>query len=323
MIRERNPRLVGGITVAIVLVVLAALFAPSGLSLGQRSWYAELSQAGGLRPGDDVRVAGVSVGKVKSLKVRDARVRVSMRIRKSLRLGSATRANVKVATLLGNHYLELRPAGDGVLADRTIPLAQTSVPFEIQDVVQAGGTALEALDGAKLQAALKVLADDFRGTDTLTGPAFESIARLSDVVTTRKAQLGKLVDSAAKVTGNLDANRDQLVQLMQQASLILQEITARREAIRSLLTATQQLAKQLTGLVRDNQKTVTPLLAHLNTVLATLRANEAALDRIGVLLGPAARYFANATGNGPYMDLNGPNALVPDALLCVPQRSCQ
>jgi phospholipid/cholesterol/gamma-HCH transport system substrate-binding protein len=41
-----------------------------------------------------------------------------------------------------------------------------------------------------------------------------------------------------------------------------------------------------------------------------------------VLLGPAARYFANATGNGPYFDVNGPNAIFPDSMLCVPQQKC-
>jgi len=42
------------------------------------------------------------------------------------------------------------------------------VPFEVQDIVEAGGTALEQLDGTKLRAALQVLSDDFRNTPALT-----------------------------------------------------------------------------------------------------------------------------------------------------------
>ncbi len=155
-------------TIAVVMLVVGALFVPSGLALGRATYYAELKQAGGLKPGDEVRVAGVGVGQVKSMEVRDARVRVTFRISGDVELGKDSEAAVKIATLLGNHYLDLRPRGAGPLPDRTIALANTTVPFEVQDIIEAGGPALEELDGTKLQAALGVLSDDFRNTPELT-----------------------------------------------------------------------------------------------------------------------------------------------------------
>lgn len=318
----RGPRFVGVVSATVLLAIVAALFAPSGFALGRRTWYAELVQAGGLRPGNEVRVAGVRVGEVKSLKVVRAVVRVEFRLGKSVRLGPDTRGEVKVATLLGNHYLELRPGRAGELANRTIPLANTTVPFAIQDIVEAGGTALEKLDGAKLREALRVLSDNFRDTPKLTGEAFEAIARLSDVVVARRADLDTLIRQTNLVTGNLDANRDVIIDLMRQASLILEVVTRRRDAIAALLVDARALATQLSGLVRDNKAVIGPLLANLNIVLGTLRENSKALNQIAILLGPAARYFANATGNGPYFDVNGPNAVFPDSVLCSPQQKC-
>jgi phospholipid/cholesterol/gamma-HCH transport system substrate-binding protein len=321
--KAKGPRFIGSITVAVVLALLAALFLPNSISLGKRTWYAQLTQAGGLKSGDEVRVAGVPVGKIDSLKIRDALVRATFSIRKSIHLGQDTQANVKVATLLGNHFLELVPAGEGQLANHTIPVAQTLVPFEVEEIVNAGGAALEKLDGAKIRDALKVLSDDFRGTPALTRQTLDGIAKLSDVVVTRRAQLNTLLQQADNVTANLDANRDSLVQLMQQASLVLAEVTRRRDAITKLLADAQAISDQLVGLVRDNQAKITPLLEHLGVVLGTLRANKDALDQIAILLGPASRYFANIVGNGPYMDVNGPNAIFPDSMLCVPQGKCQ
>jgi phospholipid/cholesterol/gamma-HCH transport system substrate-binding protein len=321
--RTKGPRFVGSLTLVVVLVLLAALFLPNSISLGKRTWYAQLSQAGGLKPGDEVRVAGVPVGSVTSLRIRDAVVRATLRIRKSIDLGRDTQATVKVATLLGNHFLELVPGGGGALANHTIPVANTLVPFEVEEIVSAGGAALEKLDGAKLRDALRVLSDDFRGTPALTRQTLDGISRLSDVVITRRAQLDTLLQQADQVTANLDANRDSLVQLMQQASLVLAEVTRRRDAINKLLVDAQAISEQLVGLVRDNQAKITPLLDHLGVVLGTLRANKDALDQIAVLLGPAARYFANIVGNGPYLDVNGPNAIFPDSMLCAPQGKCQ
>ena len=58
-------------------------------------------------------------------------------------LGSRTEATVKVATLLGTHYLEVDPSGTGALADGTIPLERTSVPYNLQDVMESGARALD------------------------------------------------------------------------------------------------------------------------------------------------------------------------------------
>lgn len=321
-LKPRTPRATGVAMVLVLGTLASLLFVPSGLALGKATYYAELARAGGLGRGDDVRVAGVGVGKVTSLKIRDAKVLVSFRVSDSVKLGRDTRADVKIATLLGTHYLGLSPGGGGPLTGRTIPVANTSVLFEIQDIVEAGAPALEKLDGAKLREALRVLADGFRDTPALARETLDNVARLSEVVITRRDQLDRLINQAAAVTANLDSNRDTFVDLLEQASSIFNEVTRRRAVIRDLLADTRALAKALTGVVRDNQAKITPLLANLNVVLGTLRANDEALRRVAVLLGPAARYFANAGGNGPYLDANGPNAVLPDSLLCKPQSAC-
>jgi phospholipid/cholesterol/gamma-HCH transport system substrate-binding protein len=321
-LRPRTARATGIATVAVLAILAGMLFVPSGLALGKQTFHAELARAGGLLAGDDVRVAGISVGKVTSLKIRDAKVRVSFRVGDSVRLGEETRADVKIATLLGTHYLGLTPAGTEPLPNRTIPITNTSVPFQIQDIVEAGAPALEQLDGARLRQALRVIADGFRDTPALARDAVTNIARLSEVVVTRREQLDRLITQTAAVTANLDANRDALVDLVEQASAIFAEIAARRAVIRELLQDTRALARALSAVIDDNQAKISPLLENLNVVLGTLRANDEALERIAVLLGPAARYFANAAGNGPYVDANGPNAVLPDSLLCKPQAQC-
>ncbi len=318
----RTPRATGIATVTVIAILAGMLFVPSGLALGKTTYHAELARAGGLLAGDEVRVAGIGVGKVTSLKIRDAKVWVSFRVGDSVKLGKDTRADVKIATLLGTHFLGLTPAGADPLPNRTIPITNTTVPFEIQDIVEAGAPPIEQLDGARLRQALRVIADGFRDTPALARQAVDNIARLSDVVLTRRDQLDRLISQTAAVTSNLDANRDALVDLLEQASAIFAEISARRAVIRELLQDTRALARALTGVISDNQQKITPLLRNLNIVLDTLRANDEALQKIAVLLGPAARYFANAGGNGPYLDANGPNAVLPDSFLCKPQAQC-
>jgi phospholipid/cholesterol/gamma-HCH transport system substrate-binding protein len=316
---ERNVGFIGMIVIALSAVVVGLI---SFVPFGQSHYVAELRHTAGLQAGEEVQIAGIGVGEVRKISLDGQQVRVDFTIDKDAHLGRSTTAAVKVGTLLGNHFLELRPAGPEPLPDRTIRLANTTVSFEVKDIIEAGGTALEELNGPKLRDALKVLADDFRDTPQLTRETLTGLSRFSDVVVARQDQIGRLIRSANTVTRNLDSNREQLVALMEQASLILTEVTRRRAAIHELLVDAQALGAQLVGLVRENRAKVAPLLAHLNVVLDTLRRNDAALGEALSLLGPASRYFANATGNGPYVDVVAPNAIFPDSLLCKIQGRC-
>ena len=97
-------------------------------------------------------------------------------------LGTTTTAAVKVATLLGTHYLEVHPRGTGSLPDDQIPLAQTSVPYNLQDVLDQGTQTLEQLDPVKLADALTAVSDTLQTSGDDVGPALEGIGRLSQVV---------------------------------------------------------------------------------------------------------------------------------------------
>jgi phospholipid/cholesterol/gamma-HCH transport system substrate-binding protein len=54
--------------------------------------------------------------------------------------------------------------------------------------------------------------------------------------------------------------------------------------------------------VRDNRAQIGPALANVTSVLDTLEANQANLDRSIALLAPFVRVFANTVGNGRWFD---------------------
>jgi phospholipid/cholesterol/gamma-HCH transport system substrate-binding protein len=64
--RERNPVVIGAISLAVLAALILLAFRADDLPLigGGDTYYAAFSEAGGLKPNDEVRVAGVRVGKV-------------------------------------------------------------------------------------------------------------------------------------------------------------------------------------------------------------------------------------------------------------------
>ena len=308
--RERNPVVIGAVGFAVIAAMLLLAFNIDDIPLlAGRAHTAAFSEAGGLKPGDDVRVAGVKVGKVTGVDLDGDHVRVDFRVERSTHLGAKTAASVRIKTILGQKFLMLEPAGRGEL-DEEIPLGRTVAAYDVVEAFSDLARTSEDIDTAQLATALDTIGDTFRDSPEEVRAAVEGLGRLSRTVASRDDQLRELLDNADGVTGILAERNQELVKLLGDGDLLLQELRARRDDIHTLLVSTVTLSRQLTGLVRDNRAQIRPALANLENVLATLRANQDSLDRSIELLAPFVRVFANTTGNGRWFDTYVQN-LVP------------
>ncbi len=298
-------------TAAMGLAVAAISFVP----FGQRDVTAIVEHSAGLRVGEEVQVAGVGAGEVRGIHLDGHQVRVDFTIDRDVRLGSSTRASVKVATLLGSHFLEVVPAGPGSLADDTIPLSRTTVPFNLQDVIEGSTGALDELDGVAMSTSFQALADALRDTPDEARAAIDGVARLSAVAAERSDQMAALLSASRQVTGDLARNSGQIVDLLRQSTLVLTELTKRRDAIRAMLVDSRRLAREVSGVLADNEEQLDPLMKDFSAALANLKKQEKKIAASIDGLGTMARYFANAAGNGPWIDLHIPIGL-PDNLVC-------
>ena len=300
--RERNPVVIGAIGLGVIAALLLLAFNIDNIPLlAGRSHSAALSEAGGLKAGDDVRIAGVKVGKVTVVDLDGNHVRVDFKVGRDTELGSETSATVRIKTILGQKYLALEPAGKGELT-RTIPMSRTTPAYDVVEAFSDLATTTDAIDTEQLAESLDTVADTFRDSPDEVRAAVDGLGRLSRTIASRDDQLRELLDHANGVTGVLADRNKQLVALMADGDLLLQELRERREDIHTLLVSTVTLSQELTGLVRDNRKAIRPALANLKNVLATLKANQADLDRSIELLAPFVRVFANTTGNGRWFD---------------------
>ena len=300
--RERNPVVVGAVGLAVIAAMLLLAFNIDALPLlAGQSHSAALSEAGGLKAGDDVRIAGVKVGKVTAVDLEGSHVRVDFRVGRSTELGSRTSATVRIKTILGQKFLALEPAGKGDLSQE-IPLSRTTPAYDVVEAFSDLATTTEDIDTGQLATALDTVANKFRDSPEEVRAAVDGLGRLSRTVASRDAQLRELLQHANGVTGVLADRNKELVSLLTDGDLLLQELRKRRADIHTLLVSTVTLSQQLTGLVRENRAAIGPALANLKNVLATLEANQANLDRSIRLVAPFVRVFANTTGNGRWFD---------------------
>ena len=303
--RERNPVLVGAVSLAILAALFLAAMNASRLPLigGGDVYYAAFGEAGGLRVNDEVRIAGVRVGKVEQIELDGDHVRVGFRVDSPQEFGPETAAAIKVKTLLGAMYIALDPEGDGQMAEGSeIPVERTSSPYDVVEAFSGLAETTGKIDTDQLAQALTTMADLSRNTPEEFRGALDGVSRLSQTVASRDQQINSLLKNLRTVAGVLDRRDEDIIALMRDADVLARALVARREAVHNLLVATSQMSKELTALVRQSRDDLKPALDHLASVVAVLNKNEDNIDDSLRLMAPFYRVFANTLGNGPWFD---------------------
>lgn len=302
--REQNKTIIGAVGITVIVLLVAAAFKTDSLPVvgGGTVYAANFSEAAGLQKMDEVRVAGVKVGKVVDIGLERDVVVVKMRL-KGVKLGRLTRAEIKIKTVLGRKYIAVEPDGDGELDPGTpIPVSRTKAPYDISPAFQQLASTVGKIDTALLAKSFTTLADDFRNTPDDVRASLNGLSRLSQTIASRDTKLRELLQSANGVSKVLSDRNQDFVALLKDTDLVLVEVRARRAAIHKLLVTTTELSQQLTGLVRENRATLAPALESLRGVVEVLRKNQDNLDKSIAEMAPFVRLFANNLGNGRWFD---------------------
>jgi phospholipid/cholesterol/gamma-HCH transport system substrate-binding protein len=303
--RERNPVVVGAVSLAVIFAFILAAFRAEDLPLigGGDTYYAAFSEAGGLKPNDEVRIAGVRVGKVKTVDLAGDHVRVEFLVDSGVDFGSRTAAAIKVKTLLGAMYLSLQPNGDGQLAEGAeIPRERTTSPYDVVEAFAGLASRSERIDTDQLANALNTMAALTENTPEEFQAALRGMSDLSENIAARDAQLNTLLTNLRKVSGVLGDRRGDLITLMRDGDKLFRALAARRQSVHDLLAATSQLSVELTKMVKSTRADLKPALDHLDSVVDVLLKNQENLDNSLRLMAPFYRVFANTLGNGPWFD---------------------
>jgi len=347
---DRNPYAVGLTSVLVIGLMTGFAFAVGLFHLLEDAYTvrAEFADAAGLRTGDDVRLAGVKVGRVTKVEAErtEGRIIVSMAINSGTEIHEDATAEIALATLLGSRYVKIDDAMEGARAfdglcsgdDDTAscrdgaPLigfdrAGERVPFDIFTLTRIATEGIEELDTEGVNELIGDLADLAEGRRE---PLTELITTIDDVsvaITSRDEELGQLLERAESLSATLAEKDQTLVDLVDQSRAILELLDQRRAELAAALGDGATAVTALADIIAANKAELDRILDTLHPV-TSLVAGE--LDDVDRALGWAGPGFFNqslAGTHGPWLDIFV-RGLGPDigAVLCdvlAPTGECQ
>lgn len=300
--RERDPLRVGVLAMTTVASLVFLSFNLSRLQGGTK-YTAAFTEASGLKRGEDVRIAGVKVGKVEHVGLESDHVKVVFTVGSKVRFGARSRAQIKLSTLLGSHYLQIQPAGTGRQSPHSeIPTSRTTPSYEVVPALQDLSQKAGAIDVTQLSTAFDTLSDTLRDAPANVRGSLEGLRKVSRAVASRDDSLSRLLGHSKNVTRLLADRSTDLAALVSDGSALLGEIDDRRTVIRQLLTGTVGLSQQITGTVEENRATLGPALTQLHRVVNILLHDQDDLTRALRTLGPFVTVAGDATANGRWFD---------------------
>jgi len=318
-LKERNQ-----VMVAIVGTVIAASLVLASMNLGAlpflnptNTYHAQFANADGLSPGADVRVEGISVGKVGAVKVQGDHVQVDFTVQTGLKLGGASNASIEVATVLGSLFMQVESAGPGYLpAGGTIPVSRTTVPYTLVQALDTFGEFSQQTDLPSLQKSLRTLAATLGGiAPSDVKGAMQGLSSVAQTLAAKQNQISQILTAADQVTKTLNSNSGALVQLLTQGDEFVRLLNQRQAVTGQLLRDTSSLGIQLQAIIARNGTQFSSLLANLNTFTAVLAKDQHQLQQAVINLGQFSVNIANVSGSGPWLNLLTPTAITPDNVI--------
>jgi phospholipid/cholesterol/gamma-HCH transport system substrate-binding protein len=128
-----------GLFMVVGIVALAYLSVNLGRVdiMGQRGYvvYADFPSVGGLKSGAAVEIAGVSVGRVQSIGLKDYQARVTLRIDPDVKLQTDAIVSIKTKGLIGEKFVLISPGGSDKIVPAGGRLTEVEAPVDIEELI--------------------------------------------------------------------------------------------------------------------------------------------------------------------------------------------
>jgi phospholipid/cholesterol/gamma-HCH transport system substrate-binding protein len=298
----RTTAKLGVFTVVMVLLTgcLFAVFAQ--LRGGSTSDYsAVFRDASSLKSGDSVRVAGVRVGTVNSVRLRDDNtVVVSFDADQDVALTTGTHAAVRYLNLVGDRYLELldAPGSTRLLPHGAqLPIGQTEPALDLDLLLGGLKPVIRGLDPRDVNALTNALLQIFQGQGDTLQSLLSKTSSFSNTLADNNSALESLVDNLDTVLATLGNQGDRFSGALDRFQRLTTELANDRDTIGTAIESLSQGTASVADLLTNARPPLAGTIDQLSRLAPLMDKDKGLLD---VALQRAPENFRKLARVGSY-----------------------
>jgi phospholipid/cholesterol/gamma-HCH transport system substrate-binding protein len=282
--RKTGLRLAAGACVALLLSGCSLGFEnvtlPGGAPTGKDPYRVTVDFADvlDLVPQASVRVNDVPVGNVERISLNGFTARVTLKLRRDVRLPDNAVANIRQTSLLGEKFVSLAsPPGEaprGLLSNGdVIPLSRTGRSVELEEVLSAlslllSGGGLEQLRVINLE-----LGKALSGREPQVRALLSRLNRFMGTLDAQKGDIVRALEGLDRLAATLNKQRTVITDAVDSIGPGLKVLADQRRQLTQMLTALSRLGAVGTRVVEQSRADTVANLRDLQPILGELQAS--------------------------------------------------
>lgn len=299
-------KLLAFVVVTLTTTFLVAITIANQDGLATRNYKAIFSDVTGLQAGDDVRIAGVKVGRVNYLRVHGTDAEVGLAIRSDVSMRTSSTARVRYRDLLGRRYVAIAdPGGEGspVPGGATIPLDHTQPALDLTVLFNGFRPIFHTLQPKDVNRLSAEIIATLQGEGGTVDALLSHTASITNTLADRDATIGRVVTNLSSILGTVAVRDQALGQLIVNLRNLAGGLSGDRDAIASSLTNIDSLAAAAAGLLSDARPSLDPSIRDLNTVVQVAAENKGVIGDALQRLPSTLDALVRATSYGSWINL--------------------
>jgi virulence factor Mce-like protein len=220
-----SPKLMGAITLAIVMVVAAVVGYVYERPPNHRTVSFYTDDAASIRPQDTVRIAGIVVGTVEGLSLEANQVRVRASIDKSAFVGDQSQVQIRMLTVVGGYYVTIIPLGNAPLGDRSIPKERVTTPYTLIQALTDTTKITQNIAPKPIKDDIDELQQGLRGTNV---NSVASVLKAGNAITStlekQRGQITEILNLTDEYIDRLAKYRDRLQEYIRRIAILEQAL---------------------------------------------------------------------------------------------------
>lgn len=267
----------------------------------------------GLRVGDDVRMAGVRVGRVENIELAGKLAKVSFIVQSDQQVYGNTVASVTYQNIIGQRYLGLSlgeiGSSDLLPAGSVIPVQQTDPSFDVSTLLNGFEPLFSLLNPKQADDLTKGVMQSLQGDAASIPLLVDQTSTLTRTLSARDQALGDLITSLTRVSDTVAAQNDALDHSLTQTLAVVGDFDARRPSLQSSVGSVAAVTRRLAAIADDVYPPLDELITRQPGFSKHMAGIEPQLaftgDNLPLLLKGLARIVGEGTyGNAYACDLN-------------------
>ena len=264
---------------------------------------ATFDDVSGLSAGDDVKLAGVKVGKVATITPVSGRALVSFDVYRSVPLPSDSEADVRWRNLIGQRYIEVKPGRSTRMLSDGASLHATRSVVDIGDLLNRLGPLVGSIDPQQLNTLVQGMTQVLDGN---TNGIHQMVSEFGDLLTVlgrRDGTIRQLITDANTVSTTL-ADRDREIQtIVDNLVLLSQTFAANTDLLDRGLEQFAGASQGMKRVVADNAGQLDTMLTSLAAVTGTAASRVGDLEQTLANLPAAMHQLYSTTDRGELLTI--------------------